>query len=150
MDAFFQFRHANFTKVGAVGGERNWEEQLDMCWQCECLWSGSPLICLSLRKKRDLASLGGVFRGEVRIGTDRYSTSLKFGLVAKCQIYVRQEGMFLVFLNNRIKLYLSPHLELRCIILCFGFFLQGPNTIVICMVILLNIGLAILFVHFLT
>ncbi|OWK52311.1 Junctophilin-2 [Lonchura striata] len=30
------------------------------------------------------------------------------------------------------------------------FFLQGPNTIVICMVILLNIGLAILFVHFLT
>ncbi|NXM69659.1 JPH2 protein, partial [Serilophus lunatus] len=27
---------------------------------------------------------------------------------------------------------------------------EGPNTIVICMVILLNIGLAILFVHFLT
>ncbi|NWH73562.1 JPH2 protein, partial [Piaya cayana] len=29
-------------------------------------------------------------------------------------------------------------------------FEEGPNTIVICMVILLNIGLAILFVHFLT
>lgn len=28
--------------------------------------------------------------------------------------------------------------------------LQGPNTIMICMVILLNIGLAILFVHILS
>lgn len=58
--------------------------------------------------------------------------------------------MILVGLNSRIKLYLSPHLELPCVTLCSGFFLQGPNTIVICMVILLNIGLAILFVHFLT
>lgn len=84
------------------------------------------------------------------MGTDRYSTSLKFRLVAKCQIYVCWEGMILVLPNSRIKLYLSPYLELWCIILCFAFFLQGPNTIVICMVILLNIGLAILFVHFLT
>lgn len=56
----------------------------------------------------------------------------------------------LISLNSRIRLCVSPLLELWCLILCFGFFLQGPNTIVICMVILLNIGLAILFVHFLT
>lgn len=60
------------------------------------------------------------------------------------------EEVIVVFLSSRIELCLSPPLELWCVILCFVFFLQGPNTIVICMVILLNIGLAILFVHFLT
>lgn len=32
----------------------------------------------------------------------------------------------------------------------FVFFLQGPNSILVAMVMLLNIGLAIIFVHFLT
>lgn len=30
------------------------------------------------------------------------------------------------------------------------FFFQGPNSILVAMVMLLNIGLAIIFVHFLT
>lgn len=99
----------------------------------------------------DLASLEGVCREEIGIRIDRYFTSLKCRLVVKCQIHVCQEWVMLVFFNSGIMLYLSHCLELWCIILCFGFFfLQGPNTIVICMVILLNIGLAILFVHFLT
>lgn len=134
--------------MGDVGGARSWEEQLDV-GLAGCV----PVVRVSFnllwpRKKPALASLAGVCRGEIGIGIDRYSTSLKFRLVVKCQIFVCREGMILLFLNSRIKLY--PHLELQCIILCFGFFLQGPNTIVICMVILLNIGLAILFVHFLT